>query len=121
MKTIFGTVPFTNSNLKGKNTMKKLITVLCLASVLLSATSCMRGGNADKGDGGRIGTDVHDTTRAHSDRKERKDRKHIMDTVEDLATDVERLPSRIRHRVGEAIKGNDNGLHHDKIVNETMR
>jgi hypothetical protein len=101
--------------------MKKLITVLCLASVLLSATSCMRGGNADKGDGGRIGTDVHDTTKPHSDRKERKDRKHIMDTVEDLATDVERLPSRIRHRVGEAIKGRDNTLNNGHIAKESIR
>lgn len=110
--------------------MKKLIAILCLSSLLLTATSCMRGGNVDKGDDGRINDTEKtedtrkekDTTDTHKDsagarRKERR----IMDTVEDFATDIERLPSRIRNRVGEAIKGNDNGLHHDKIVNETMR
>ena len=103
--------------------MKKLLAVLCLGSVLLTATSCMRGGNVDKGDDGRIGH-TEKTTESHKDKvttdKSHKDRR-IMDTVEDLATDVERFPSRIRHRVGDAIKGNDKGLHRDKIVNETMR
>lgn len=34
---------------------------------MLSATSCMRGGNADKGDDGILGNDKHETTTEHKD------------------------------------------------------
>ena len=97
---------------KGKNTMKKLLAVLCLGSVLLTATSCMRGGNVDKGDDGRIGH-TEKTTESHKDKvttdKSHKDRR-IMDTVEDFGRDVERIPSRVRRGIKDAANDIGNSL-----------
>ena len=102
--------------------MKKLLAVLCLGSVLLTATSCMRGGNVDKGDDGRIGH-TEKTTESHKDKvttdnshkdkvttdKSHKDRR-IMDTVEDFGRDVERIPSRVRRGIKDAANDIGNSL-----------
>ncbi len=51
--------------------MKRLLIILSLSAIMLSATSCMRGGNADKGDDGKIGNDKHETTTDHKDNDNR--------------------------------------------------
>lgn len=74
-------------------------------TLVFSATSCMRGGNADKGKDGRLGKYDKYTV---NDSYDKKGERRIMDTVEDFATDVERLPSRIRSKADDVIDGNKN-------------
>ena len=104
---------------KGEKYMKKLLGIISLIAVLTSLTSCMSGGNADKGDDGYINDSSYDTTvtTERDDFVTSNDEKRIADTYDEYDGRINGLPSRIRRNVES---GWDN-FYPDRIANDMRR
>ncbi len=98
--------------------MKKIILALALCSLTLSMASCARGGNIDRGNGGRIGTHYYhsETTVPDTDMNERR---------RDLGEDIYNIPRDIRRGIrnfGGDIKDgidrsmNDSSMHDNGMI-----
>ena len=107
--------------------MKKFLTILSLLSVLMTATSCTRGGNADKGDDGHIGDHEKETT-VTTDRagdvtitdttdNNRRNEKRITGTYDEHEGEIRNLPSRIRRGVEKGV----DDLIPDRAVSDIRR
>ncbi len=109
--------------------MKKFLTILSLLSVMLTATSCMRGGNADKGDDGYIGNHDNETSITDTNRNDypvttdrnttttNNNDRRILDTYDEHEGRIKGLPSRIRRNIESGI----DDVFPDHIENDMRR
>ena len=96
--------------------MKKFLTVLSLLSVMLTATSCMRGGNIDKGNDGYIGnrnaeaivTTDYNSNIADTD---------MIDNYDEHEGKIRNIPSKIRDNIDSGI----DDIMPDRIDGNTKR
>ena len=92
--------------------MKRIILALTLCSLTLSMASCARGGNIDRGNGGRIGTHYYrsETAAPDTERDERRYHNGIGEDIYDLPRDIRRGMDDAGNEVHDGLRNAERSL-----------